>query len=564
MPPIPVPEDRSSIDLVTTALRRAPVHAVANAGHGLGGLVKGVAGVVRHPAESVDGARRLAGSVRRVMGPPPAPPSPLLRRRGLGRRLEVLDVPLDRLRAAAGAAGASVNDAYIAALCGALRRYHEDLGVPVTAVPLAMPVNLRTDDDPAGGNRFGGARLAAPVGEVDPLERMRQIRELVLTAVDEPAMDALEPLAPAMSHLPISVIDALASKTAGTDVNASNVRGYPETPYIAGAEIVKSYWFGPLTGVAMMGLLMSQAGTCFVGVHYDTASVTDGELFARCLREGFDEVLAAAPSTASSQQEGARREVVGQGAGGMSAQLRLPGSVAEVAASPEGPEVGAFFDFDGTLIAGYSAGHLSRDRFRTRDVSIGELARTLGVAVNAGLGRAGFEDLLKIGAGAWKGRAHEDLEEMGERVFEQAIADVVYPEARSLVRAHLDRGHTVVLSSSATEYQVEPVARYLGIDRVLCNRYTQAATASSPASSNSRSSGERRRRPSCSRPPPSSGSTSPAATSTPTATRTWPSCTSSGTPGRRTRGSGWRRWPTRGGGRRCGSRAARRAASAPA
>jgi putative phosphoserine phosphatase/1-acylglycerol-3-phosphate O-acyltransferase len=31
---------------------------------------------------------------------------------------------------------------------------------------------------------------------------------------------------------------------------------------------------------------------------------------------------------------------------------RLPGSIAEIEASPPGPEVGAFFDLDGTLAAG--------------------------------------------------------------------------------------------------------------------------------------------------------------------------------------------------------------------
>ncbi|MET0728228.1 MAG: HAD-IB family hydrolase [Acidimicrobiales bacterium] len=155
----------------------------------------------------------------------------------------------------------------------------------------------------------------------------------------------------------------------------------------------------------------------------------------------------------------------------MSVTLRLPGSVAEIEASPEGPEIGAFFDFDGTLIAGYSASHLHSARLRSRDVSLGELGRTLGFAVNAGLGRAGFEDLLKIGAEAWKGRAHDDLEEMGERLFQQKISDIIFPEARELVRAHLERGHSVVLSSSATEYQAEPVARYLGVGHVLCNRF---------------------------------------------------------------------------------------------
>ena len=152
----------------------------------------------------------------------------------------------------------------------------------------------------------------------------------------------------------------------------------------------------------------------------------------------------------------------------------LPGSVAEIAASPEGPTVGAFFDFDGTLMAGFSATHLSKARFRARDVGFRELVQTVAVGIRAGVGRAGFDDLLQIGADAWKGRDHADLEAMGERLFEEAIADLVFPEMRALVVAHLDRGHTVVLSSSATEYQVEPVARYLGIDRVLCNRYVKS------------------------------------------------------------------------------------------
>ena len=151
----------------------------------------------------------------------------------------------------------------------------------------------------------------------------------------------------------------------------------------------------------------------------------------------------------------------------------LDDAVEEVRAGPGGSTVGAFFDFDGTLIAGFSALHLSRERVRSRDVSVTEVARTLALGVQAGLGRAGFEDLLGIGAAAWKGRDDADLRTMGERVFERRITDIVYPEARELVLAHRDRGHTLVLSSSATEYQVDPMARYLGIDHVVCNRYTK-------------------------------------------------------------------------------------------
>ena len=152
--------------------------------------------------------------------------------------------------------------------------------------------------------------------------------------------------------------------------------------------------------------------------------------------------------------------------------MRLPGSVAEVAASKPGLLVGAFFDLDGTLIAGYSATHLAQQRLRDRDIGLSEVVRTLGIAVGAGLGRGvEFADVLKIGAQAWRGRAQEDLEEMGERLFLQKIQPLIYPEMRELVIAHHDRGHTVVLSSSATSYQVEPVARFLGVDHVLCNRF---------------------------------------------------------------------------------------------
>jgi putative phosphoserine phosphatase/1-acylglycerol-3-phosphate O-acyltransferase len=42
--------------------------------------------------------------------------------------------------------------------------------------------------------------------------------------------------------------------------------------------------------------------------------------------------------------------------------LRLPGSVAEIMASPPGPKIGAFFDLDGTLVAGFTAVILTQER----------------------------------------------------------------------------------------------------------------------------------------------------------------------------------------------------------
>ena len=52
--------------------------------------------------------------------------------------------------------------------------------------------------------------------------------------------------------------------------------------------------------------------------------------------------------------------------------LRLPGSVAEIMASPPGPKIGAFFDLDGTLVAGFTAVILTQERLRRRDMGVGE------------------------------------------------------------------------------------------------------------------------------------------------------------------------------------------------
>jgi putative phosphoserine phosphatase / 1-acylglycerol-3-phosphate O-acyltransferase len=151
--------------------------------------------------------------------------------------------------------------------------------------------------------------------------------------------------------------------------------------------------------------------------------------------------------------------------------LRLPGSVAEILASPPGPKVGAFFDLDGTLVAGFTAVILTQERLRRRDMGVGELLSMVQAGLNHTLGRIEFEDLILKASSALSGRLLSDLEEIGERLFAQRIESRIYPEMRELVRAHVARGHTVVLSSSALTIQVDPVARFLGIANMLTNKF---------------------------------------------------------------------------------------------
>lgn len=248
---------------------------------------------LRSPARSVSDAISFASSLRRVADPATGTPSPLLRPRSLAWRFEAAEVPLADLKAAAKSAGGSVNDAFLAAVLGGFRRYHEHFSVPIDTMPVAMPISLRTAADAAGGNRFAAARFAAPVAEPDPRERMRQVREFVITARAEPAINAATLLSPALSHLPGSLVARiLVGLTSSNDAQVSNVPGIPYPVYMAGARITRMYPFGPLPGCAAMITLISHDGTCCIGINMDAAAITDPALFQRCLDKGIDEILA--------------------------------------------------------------------------------------------------------------------------------------------------------------------------------------------------------------------------------------------------------------------------------
>jgi diacylglycerol O-acyltransferase / wax synthase len=293
-PPVPLPEWATPSELLREQLR--------SDARALPGLLPSVGDVVRvlsRPVETVQSALRFGASLARVAGDPDAEGSPLLRARSLSWRFLALDVAFRDLRAAAKAAQASLNDAFLAALLGAFRRYHEELDSPIDKMPIAIPINVRREDDPEGGNRFAGARFAAPVGIVDPRERMEVMGSLVRAARGEPAIDGMALLAPALARLPGPLISRLAgSLTKSNDLQASNVPGFRTDVFIAGAKIERIYGFGPLPGCAAMITLLTHGETCCVAANVDPAAITEPERFGRCLEEGFAEVLTLAPGAA--------------------------------------------------------------------------------------------------------------------------------------------------------------------------------------------------------------------------------------------------------------------------
>jgi len=250
---------------------------------------------VRHPVGSGRRAVEFGSSLRRMLTPPGAARSPLLRDGGFGYRLVAHDVPLADLKRAGKAAGGSVNDAFLAAVLGTFRRYHEHHGVEVERMPLSVPISLRSADDQLGGNRFAGVRFDAPVGEPDPAARIALIRDFIVHARSEPAIGFLDLITPVLSRLPTAALTEVAGgMTTVSDVQASNIPGLGHPVFLAGAKVQRMYPMGPRPGVAAMVTVVSYDGTCCVGVNLDPAVIGDIAVFEDCLRGGFEEVIALA------------------------------------------------------------------------------------------------------------------------------------------------------------------------------------------------------------------------------------------------------------------------------
>jgi WS/DGAT/MGAT family acyltransferase len=289
--------DLTPNDLMREALRRAPAEALATTAHGWQTAARLGDRFVRRPGPTMSDAAAYMRSLRRMISGPPVEPSPLLRRRSLRRRLEVMEVGLDALKDASKSVGGSINDGFLAAVCGGVRLYHEQLGVPVESVPIAIPINVRAADDTSpGGNRWAAARFALPVGERDVTERIRRIRELVLEARNEPALNAMSLLAPIAARMPTWLLSAgLGGATATHDLQVSNVAGSRVPMYFAGAKVIKTFPFGPVPGPAAMITVYSYLRTLYVGINLDPAAITEPDLFTSCLQSGVDEILSLRP-----------------------------------------------------------------------------------------------------------------------------------------------------------------------------------------------------------------------------------------------------------------------------
>ncbi len=136
----------------------------------------------------------------------------------------------------------------------------------------------------------------------------------------------------------------------------------------------------------------------------------------------------------------------------------------------DGAVVGAFFDLDGTLIDTHSVKDVFTERLIAGQVSSQEVIDLLNMAVLYALKAGSFEDALTSSVRNIRGLPEKQFEELGKKVFRDRLAPVIFPQMKAVIREHQAVGHRLVIITSATAFQVEPLAKYFGIDDILCTR----------------------------------------------------------------------------------------------
>jgi HAD superfamily hydrolase (TIGR01490 family) len=145
-------------------------------------------------------------------------------------------------------------------------------------------------------------------------------------------------------------------------------------------------------------------------------------------------------------------------------------AIAEVESAldvPADPTRAAFFDVDNTVMQGASIFHLARGLhrrkfFTTRDI--------LGAAYKQAYFRVvGVEDPEHVAEARNSalsfiaGHTVKELEELGEEIFDEAMAHRIWPGTRALAQLHLDQGQRVWLVTAAPIEIASIIARRLGL-----------------------------------------------------------------------------------------------------
>lgn len=289
MPDAPVPTDHGLADLISDTADFHRRRLTDASGELIRAAARTVAHAVAHPADAAASSVTTARALTRFVRPATRTLSPIMTDRRALRSFDRLDIPLGPLRDAAHGTGCTVNDAFLAAIAGGMRRYHEHHYAILDHVCLNMPISTRGDNDGPGGNRVTLERFDLPIGITDPALRMIEIGRICREVQRDPAIPYGSVIATVLNLLPVGVTAGMLKHV---DLLASNVPGFDREVFVAGARLDAFHVFGATLGSAANITLMSYRDTCHIGISTDIGAIHDPETFRTSMQDGFDEVIA--------------------------------------------------------------------------------------------------------------------------------------------------------------------------------------------------------------------------------------------------------------------------------
>jgi len=135
------------------------------------------------------------------------------------------------------------------------------------------------------------------------------------------------------------------------------------------------------------------------------------------------------------------------------------------------PTAAAFFDVDNTVIQGASIFHLARGMHRRKFFTTREIAGAMWKQLYFRV--AGVEnpehvaDTRTAALSFIAGHTVAELEQLGEEIFDEAMAARVWPGTKALAQIHLDLGQRVWLVTAAPVEIASIIARRLGLTGAL-------------------------------------------------------------------------------------------------
>ncbi|QNN46493.1 wax ester/triacylglycerol synthase family O-acyltransferase [Thermomonas brevis] len=228
---------------------------------------------------------------------PDDPPSLLRGRLGVSKRVawaEPLD--LEEVKAVGRACDCTVNDVLMAAAAGALRGYMRERGEALEGMSLraTVPVNLRPLEHAKKlGNHFGLVFLDLPVGEDNPLRRLRRVADCMNQLKQSRQAIVAYGLLAALGIAPQPVQElALEMFSRKASAVATNVPGPQQPLYMAGCTLRDIMFWVPQTGSIGLGLsILSYRGKVHFGLIADARLIPDPDAVVRRFGEEFDKLL---------------------------------------------------------------------------------------------------------------------------------------------------------------------------------------------------------------------------------------------------------------------------------